>query len=68
MAMLFVQDNKNCPIIQIRSACGLRGIVALADSAGHVFSKEDWIACLARLEELDREPQQFLKRDGAEFQ
>ena len=49
---------------RLKSAGGLCGIVALSDSAGHVFSAADWAECLAEPEKLQRDPQEVLKREG----
>ena len=57
-------DTANYPTARLKLAGGLCGIVALSDSAGHVFSAANWTACLAEPEKLQCDPQEVLKREG----
>jgi hypothetical protein len=57
-------DKANGSTARLKLAGGLCGIVALSDSAGHVFSAADWATCLAEPERLQREPYEILKCDG----
>jgi hypothetical protein len=54
----------NYPVVRLKLADGLGGVAALTDSAGRVFSKDDWLTCLAEPDELGRNPVEVLKQEG----
>jgi serine/threonine protein kinase len=62
--MLLPQTKLNYPTAGLRLADGFRGIAALRDSAGHVFSIDQWQVCLADIDRLVSEPEEVLKHEG----
>jgi tRNA A-37 threonylcarbamoyl transferase component Bud32 len=64
---VFLTPNKTIyPVACLKLPRGFRGIAALTDSKGNVFSKEDWATCLAEPEGLEHNPGEVLKRDGSD--
>ncbi len=66
--MSFLEQNsgtESAGFVELRLGGGWAGRVALRDSAGNVFSGDDWAVCLSRPGELCNEPVKTLK-DGAD--
>jgi hypothetical protein len=63
--MLFVRNKLKCPVVRLNLNGGLCGIAALSDSAGGVFSKDDWTASLAEIDKIESNPLKVLKREGS---
>jgi serine/threonine protein kinase len=62
---MFVSHNKsNYPMVPLKLAGSFCGIVALTDSAGHVFTVKDWQVSLGDIDRLEHQPEEILKREG----